>query len=74
MVKIFRFVSEHAVHPVEQVKASTLNIQRLLKAVTALDIATARGRHATWLQGLRPIFLSHDEASQVCTDIATAVI
>lgn len=39
--------------------------------MTALDIATARARHATWLQGVRPIFLSADEASQVCTDVST---
>ncbi len=48
-----------------QVKASTLNLQRLLKAVTALDIATARARHATWLQAVKPVFLSPDEAAQV---------
>ncbi len=48
-----------------QVKASTLNLQRLLKAVTALDIATARARHAAWLQAVKPVFLSPDEAAQV---------
>jgi len=37
----------------------------LLKAVTALDIATARARHAAWLQAVKPVFLSPDEAAQV---------
>jgi len=54
-----------------QVKASTLNLQRLLKAVTALDIATARARHAAWLQAVKPVFLSTDEAAQVHIHVIT---
>ncbi|KAL0032477.1 hypothetical protein WJX77_002790 [Trebouxia sp. C0004] len=55
------------------VKSSTLNLQRLLKAVTALDIATARARHAAWLQALKPVFLSADEAAQTGCIHARAV-
>ncbi len=56
-----------------QVKASTLNLQRLLKAVTALDIATARARHAAWLQAVKPVFLSVDEAAQVHIHVIVTV-
>ncbi|KAA6418330.1 MAG: 2 family [Trebouxia sp. A1-2] len=55
------------------VKTSTLNLQRLLKAVTALDIATARARHAAWLQAVKPVFLSVDEAAQTGCIQAKAV-
>ena len=48
-----------------QVKADTLNLQRLMKAVTALDVASARAGHATWLGAVRPTFLSTEEAAQV---------
>lgn len=48
------------------VKKSTVSLQRMMKAVTALDIATARGKHATWLSGKRPVFISAAEASEVC--------
>ena len=57
-----------------QVKASTLNLQRLLKAVTALDIATARARHAAWLQAVEPVFLSADEAAQVHIHVIITVM
>ena len=57
-----------------QVKASTLNLQRLLKAVTALDIATACARHAAWLQAVKPVFLSADEAAQVHIHVITTII
>jgi len=57
-----------------QVKASTLNLQRLLKAVTALDIATARAGHAAWLKAVKPIFLSADEAAQVHIHVITMMI
>lgn len=57
-----------------QVKTSTLNLQRLLKAVTALDIATARARHAAWLQAVKPVFLSVDEAAQVHTHDITRIV
>lgn len=52
-----------------------MNLQRLLKAVTALDVATARARHAAWLQAVRPVFLSADEAAQVHihVNVATTV-
>ncbi|KAL0040772.1 hypothetical protein WJX79_005089 [Trebouxia sp. C0005] len=57
----------------QMVKTSTLNLQRLLKAVTALDIATARARHAAWLQAVKPVFLSVDEAAQTGCIQAKAV-
>jgi len=57
-----------------QVKASTLNLQRLLKAVTALDIATARAGHAAWLQAVKPVFLSADKAAQVHIHVLTMMI
>ena len=50
----------------QMVKKSTVSLQRMIKAVTALDIATARAQHATWLSGERPVFISPAEASQVC--------
>lgn len=48
-----------------QVKGSELNIQRLLKAVTALDIASARAKHADWCDGVRPAFLTTQQAAEV---------
>ena len=36
-----------------------------MKALTALDMASARGKHATWLNGTRPAFISAEEADQV---------
>ena len=48
------------------VKKSTVSLQRMMKAVTALDIAAARAKHATWLSGKRPMFISAAEASEVC--------
>lgn len=48
------------------VKKSTVSLQRMMKAVTALDIATARSKHAAWLSGKPPAFLSAAEASEVC--------
>lgn len=48
------------------VKKSTVSLQRMMKAVTALDIATARSKHATWLSGKRSVFISAAEASKVC--------
>lgn len=50
----------------QMVKGSTMSLQRLMKAVTALDIASARARHATWLSGSRPSFISEAEAAEVC--------
>ena len=52
------------------VEESTISLQRLMKAVTALDIASARGRHASWLKGVRPVFITDAEASEVCHDQA----
>ena len=49
----------------QMVKQSTMSLQRLMKAVTALDIASARARHATWLLGTRPVFISEAQASEV---------
>lgn len=35
---------------------------QVLEALTALDIANARGRHAGWISGVRPVFLSRSAA------------
>ena len=48
------------------VKGSTMSLQRLMKAVSALDIASARARHAAWLNGSKPTFISEAEALEVC--------
>jgi len=37
---------------------------QVLEAVAALDVCTARGRHAQWCGGVRPSFLSIEAASQ----------
>lgn len=37
---------------------------QVLQAVTALDVGTARGRHAAWCGGVRPSFLSPEDAAQ----------
>ena len=49
------------------VKQSTVSLQRMMKAVTALDIAAARANHASWMSGKRPQFISAAEASEVCS-------
>ena len=38
-------------------------IERVLEAITALDLATARARHAAWLGAVRPSFLSAEDAT-----------
>lgn len=48
------------------VKESTMSLQHIMKAVAALDIACARGKHAVWCGGKRPVFLSQAEAEEVC--------
>lgn len=46
---------------------------QVLDALTALDIATARGRHAAWMSGTRPCFLSARQAGDFgCTWIHAA--
>lgn len=50
-----------------QVKASEMSIQRLLKAVTALDIASARAKYADWCSGVKPSFLTRQQADQAST-------
>lgn len=50
------------------VKESTMSLQRLMKAVTALDIACARAKHAAWCDGQQPVFISEVEAAEVCQD------
>lgn len=37
-------------------------VDQVLEALTALDIANARGRHAGWISGVRPVFLSRSAA------------
>ena len=48
------------------VKESTLSLQHIMKAVTALDIACARGKHAVWCSGKQPVFISQTQAAEVC--------
>jgi DNA mismatch repair protein MutS2 len=38
-------------------------IQGMLQAVTTLDIVAARGKHAQWCQGVRPVFVGHSGSS-----------
>ncbi len=48
-----------------QVAQNTRSIGVLLRAVTALDIASARAKHAAWAGAVRPVFLTPEEAEQV---------
>lgn len=47
---------------------------QILVAIAELDIATARGRHADWLQATQPRFLSEEESSagEGCMTISQA--
>lgn len=48
------------------VKESTMSLQHIMKAVAALDIACARGKHAVWCGAQQPVFISQSEAEEVC--------
>ena len=43
-------------------------IRRLLSAVTKLDLACARAKHAIWLQGVQPHLISHSYSSDNGSD------
>ncbi|KAL3147779.1 hypothetical protein ABBQ32_002512 [Trebouxia sp. C0010 RCD-2024] len=46
------------------VKESTMSLQHIMKAVAALDIACARGKHAVWCGAQQPVFISQSEAEE----------
>ena len=48
-----------------QVAKNARSIGFLLRAVAALDIASARAKHAAWAGAVRPTFLTPEEAEQV---------
>ena len=48
-------------------------VTQALEGATALDIVRARARHAAWLQGVRPAFLTPEAASKEgCVQITDA--
>ena len=47
-----------------QVAANAVEIEAILQCITALDVATARAKHATWLQGSAPIFSPANDLTQ----------
>ena len=52
-------------HPFLQVAKNSRSIGFLLRAVTALDVASARAKHAAWAGAARPTFLTPEEAEKV---------